>query len=109
MANPITNLITFCNNSPTIYAAFGNRITGDRIPDGQLYPNARVIQAGDAQKYLLGKGRGGRKILLQIDIYAETIASAAHYVDNNVIDVHPAEQSSVPGDQPLPHGTSVHD
>ena len=76
MANPITSLITFCNTHPTIFATFGNRITGDRIPDGQLYPNARVIQAGDAQSYLLGKGRGGRKILLQIDIYAETIASA---------------------------------
>jgi len=76
VANPITELIAFCNTHPTIFATFGNRITGDRIPDGQLYPNARVLQVSSKQHYVLNKGKAGRKILLQVDVYADTIASA---------------------------------
>lgn len=76
MAEPKQALITFCNNHTEIFATFGNRITADRIPDAQPLPNARVIVVSDPRTYLLSKGRSGRKIRLQVDVYAETVASA---------------------------------
>jgi len=76
MAEPKQALIAFCNNNTEIFATFGTRITADKIPDGQAYPHARVIVVSDPRTYLLSKGRSGRKIRLQLDVYAETVAGA---------------------------------
>jgi hypothetical protein len=54
-----------------VLAAFGYRITADKVPDGQLYPNARIWLVSDPRTYHM-TGPNVRKVLLQIDVYDET-------------------------------------
>lgn len=76
MADAKVALIAFCNLNAEIFAVFGNRITADRIPDNQLFPNARVTQISSPNNYLMSGGRGGRKVKLQVDVYADSVSSA---------------------------------
>ena len=75
MVEPKVAVIAFLTQNADIFAAFGNRITADKIPDGQAFPNARIWIPAEKRKFHHG-GTGGRKVLLQIDVYAETSQSA---------------------------------
>lgn len=76
MADAKVAFIAFCNANAEIFGTFGNRITADRIPDAQPLPNARIMQVSSPQGYLMGKGKSGRKVKLQVDVYAADPASA---------------------------------
>jgi hypothetical protein len=73
--DPKTALISFCNVTETIVAAFAHRITPDIIPDKQPYPFARIKLIGSEQAYH-ANGEGYRKHLLQIDVYDPDQTSA---------------------------------
>jgi hypothetical protein len=76
MSNLKTALVTFTQQSASIFALLGNRVTVDHVPDGQDYPHAVLTQVGSAPKYTHDKRVTGRKVKLQLDIFAETLASA---------------------------------
>ena len=78
MIDPKTALISFCNATETIVAAFAHRITPDIIPDGQDYPRARIKLVGSEQAYHMN-GEGYKKHLLQIDVYSpdQTVANTS--------------------------------
>jgi hypothetical protein len=76
MADAKIAFITQCNQNAAVYALFGNRITAHTIPDGQLYPHARVMVVSNVPSYSHDKRVCGRKIRLQVDVYAETLTSA---------------------------------
>jgi hypothetical protein len=75
MIDPKVAVISHCNASETILAAFAHRITQDTIPDGQAYPHARVRQIGQTQAYHT-QGESQRGHLLQIDVYDDDITGA---------------------------------
>jgi len=70
-----TSIVSFCNATGTILAAFGHRITPNTIPDGQTYPHARFRVIGTDQRYHT-TGEGGRKYLVQFDVYDDDEAGA---------------------------------
>jgi hypothetical protein len=75
MIDPKVAVISHCNASETILAAFAHRVTQDTIPDGQAYPHARVRQIGQTQGYHT-QGEGARGHMLQIDMYDDDLAGA---------------------------------
>jgi len=75
MIDPKSAVIAHCNNNAAVFAAFANRITPDKIPDGQAYPHARVRQIGQSQNYHT-TGESQRGHLLQIDVYDDDLAGA---------------------------------
>lgn len=75
MAEIKTAVITHCNQNAGIFTAFANRITPDKVPDKQPVPYAYVIQIGNDQRYHQ-KGTGGRKALIQINMFDSTLAGA---------------------------------
>jgi hypothetical protein len=78
----------------------------DRYSDGV----GKVMSDPDSRRKVLGMVETLMMVGARAKLDAtEIIASAAHYVDNNVIDVDSNEPSSVPGDEPMPDGTSVDD
>ena len=75
MIDPKAAAIAHCKASAEVYAAFANRITPDRIPDGQAYPHARIRQIGQTQGYHT-TGESQRGHLLQIDMYDDDLTGA---------------------------------
>lgn len=75
MAEIKTAVVAHCNQNAAIFAAFGNRITPDKIPDKQVLPHACVRQIGNDQRYHL-KGEAGRKALIQIDVFDSSLTGA---------------------------------
>jgi len=68
-------VIAHLNNNADVFATFANRITAEKVPDNQAYPNGRVWLVTSPRQYHHG-GQSGRKATVQIDIYAETQAEA---------------------------------
>lgn len=75
MVDPKAEVIKFLMSNSAVFAAFANRITVDKIPDKQTFPNARIWSVGGKNLYHHAGASGG-KVLLQIDVYAETAESA---------------------------------
>lgn len=75
MAEIIPNIITFLNNNATVFAFFANRITGDDVPDGQIYPYAYLWEVTSPQQYHHG-GTSGRTALIQCDIVSDSQSQA---------------------------------
>lgn len=75
MAQIIPNLILHLMNDADVFAAFGNRITGKDVPDGQAYPYAYLWTVTGGQQYG-HHGESGRIPMVQCDV-----------IDDNEIDV----------------------
>lgn len=75
MAEVKQALIKHLMNDAAVFAAFGNRITSDRIPDGQTYPHARLWVVTAPQDYHM-QGESVRRPLVQIDIYDDDVTGA---------------------------------
>lgn len=73
MAEIVTAVIAHCNNNSGVFGAFSHRITPDHIPDGQVYPHARVRNVGDNQMYHM-LGESGRKSVIQVDIFDDDLS-----------------------------------
>lgn len=80
MAEIIPALIAHLGQDTAIYAAFGRRIFGNRIPDvpsgtAQPYPYARMREISNTNRYT-HNGYGGRATTVQIDVYDDDEAGA---------------------------------
>ena len=84
MAEIKTAIISHLNNTPAVFAAFGNRITSERVPDKQTYPYA-VLWTVTAPKKYNHQGESGRTPMIQIDVFDDDAAGAdanALLIDN---------------------------
>ena len=80
MAEIKTAVIKHLMNNAAVFAAFGNRIWADRIPDvpgggAQPYPYARLITVASPQTYHY-LGEGPRNPVIQIDVFDSAVATA---------------------------------
>lgn len=74
MAEIIPSVIAYLGTRADIAEIFGNRITGEFIPDGQAYPHAVITEITGPPRY--GHfGESGRVVTIQIDIFGETQAA----------------------------------
>jgi hypothetical protein len=71
-----TAVVKHCINTPAIFAAFGNRITPDKVPDNQTYPFARVLQIASDQQYRIDGKENGRMVMVQIDVFDNDLIGA---------------------------------
>ncbi len=67
----IPNVLTHLRNDAEVFAAFGNRITPDKLPDTPTYPCARIWIVSSPTKYS-HQGSSSNKTLLQLDIWDTT-------------------------------------
>jgi len=75
MAEVKSNIIKHLMNDASVFAVFGNRITGDDVPDGQTYPYAYLWIVTSPQQYHHG-GDSVRTVLVQCDVISDTITGA---------------------------------
>ena len=68
MAEVKTAIVKHLMNNATVKAAFGNRITVEKVPDKQTYPCA-VLWTVTAPRSYTHQGPAGRMPLIQIDVF----------------------------------------
>lgn len=67
MASVITAIIKHLMNNADVYAAFGNRITAEKIPDKQAFPCAALWVVTAPRNYT-HQGPAARVPMVQIDV-----------------------------------------
>ena len=75
MAEVKTAIVKHLMNNALVKAAFGNRITVEKIPDNQTYPCA-VLWTVTAPRSYTYQGPAGRMPLIQIDVFDDDQAGA---------------------------------
>lgn len=68
MEEIVPALVTWFALNSAVSTAFARRITGNKVPDGQTYPYAKLKVIGNQHKYHM-KGYSGRNALVQCDIF----------------------------------------
>lgn len=71
MTSILPSVIAHLNNDADVVSTFGHRITAERIPDDQAYPNGRIWTVSTPYQYHL-LGASNRRAVLQVDLYGET-------------------------------------
>jgi hypothetical protein len=75
MASVITAIIKHLMNNPDVKTAFGNRITAEKVPNGQTYPYA-VLWLVTAPRSYTHQGAAARTPIVQIDVFDDDQAGA---------------------------------
>jgi hypothetical protein len=75
MASVITAIIKHLMNNPDVKTAFGNRITAEKVPDGQSYPYA-VLWMVTAPRSYTHQGAAARMPMVQLDVFDDDQAGA---------------------------------
>jgi hypothetical protein len=68
MASVITGIIKHLMNNADVKTAFANRITAERIPNGQAFPCAVLWMVTSPRSYT-HQGAAGRVPMVQIDVF----------------------------------------